>query len=84
LGDWRESIQGGPVKDPRIAKAMQYLTQGYHIDAKAILNGAKFHEDISEMIIVKDIEIYSMCEHHVLPFLVKPMWHIFQMAGSRG
>ena len=54
----------GLLKTPeRIAKAMQYLTQGYHIDAKAILNGAKFHEDISEMIIVKDIEIYSMCEH---------------------
>jgi len=62
----------GLVKTPeRIAKAMQYLTQGYHMDAKAILNTAKFHEDISEMIIVKDIELYSMCEHHVLPFFGK-------------
>jgi GTP cyclohydrolase I len=62
----------GLVKTPeRIAKAMQYLTQGYHMDAKAILNAAKFHEDISEMIIVKDIELYSMCEHHVLPFFGK-------------
>src|SRR6476620_6107429 len=55
----------------RIAKAMQYLTQGYHIDAKLILNSAKFHEEISEMIIVKDIELYSMCEHHMLPFFGK-------------
>ena len=62
----------GLIKTPeRIAKAMQYLTQGYHIDAKMILNSAKFHEDISEMIIVKDIELYSMCEHHMLPFFGK-------------
>ena len=62
----------GLIKTPeRIAKAMQYLTQGYHLDARTILNGAKFHEDISEMIIVKDIELYSMCEHHMLPFFGK-------------
>jgi GTP cyclohydrolase I len=62
----------GLIKTPeRIAKAMQYLTQGYHIDAKTILNGAKFHEEVSEMIIVKDIELYSMCEHHMLPFFGK-------------
>lgn len=62
----------GLLKTPeRMAKAMQYVTQGYHMDAKAILNTAKFHEDISEMIIVKDIEIYSMCEHHILPFFGK-------------
>src|SRR5690348_2113575 len=62
----------GLLKTPeRIAKAMQYLTQGYHIDAKMILNSAKFHEEISEMIIVKDIELYSMCEHHMLPFFGK-------------
>ena len=59
----------GLIKTPeRIAKAMQYLTQGYEMDARAILDSAKFHEDVSEMIIVKDIEIYSMCEHHMLPF----------------
>lgn len=62
----------GLLKTPeRIAKAMQYLTQGYHMDANAIINSAKFHEEVSEMIVVKDIEIYSMCEHHMLPFIGK-------------
>jgi GTP cyclohydrolase I len=59
----------GLLKTPeRLAKAMQFLTQGYELDAHAILNSAKFHEPISEMIVVKDIELYSMCEHHMLPF----------------
>jgi GTP cyclohydrolase IA len=62
----------GLIKTPeRIAKAMQYITQGYGQDAKAILESAKFHEDVSEMVIVKDIELYSMCEHHMLPFFGK-------------
>lgn len=62
----------GLIKTPeRIAKAMQYMTQGYQMDANAIINSAKFHEDVSEMIVVKDIEIYSMCEHHMLPFIGK-------------
>jgi GTP cyclohydrolase IA len=62
----------GLLKTPeRVAKAMQYMTQGYQMDAVAILNSAKFHEDVSEMIIVKDIELYSMCEHHMLPFFGK-------------
>lgn len=62
----------GLLKTPeRIAKAMQYATQGYQQDAKAILNSAKFHEDVSEMIVVKNIELYSMCEHHMLPFFGK-------------
>ncbi len=62
----------GLIKTPeRIAKAMMFHTQGYNEDAVAILNSAKFHEDISEMIVVKDIELYSMCEHHMLPFFGK-------------
>jgi GTP cyclohydrolase I len=64
----REGLQKTPE---RLAKAMQYLTQGYELDAKAIINSAKFHEPISEMIVVKDIEVYSMCEHHMLPFFGK-------------
>lgn len=64
----REGLKKTPE---RLAKAMQYLTQGYHLDAKTIINSAKFHEEVSEMIVVKDIELYSMCEHHMLPFIGK-------------
>ena len=64
----REGLQKTPE---RLAKAMQYLTQGYQTDARAILDSAKFHEPVSEMIVVKDIELYSMCEHHMLPFFGK-------------
>ena len=66
------SSREGLMKTPeRLAKAMQYLTQGYQLDAKSIINSAKFHEPVSEMIVVKDIEVYSMCEHHILPFFGK-------------
>lgn len=62
----------GLIKTPeRLAKAMQYMTHGYDLDARAILDSAKFSEHISEMIVVKDIELYSMCEHHMLPFFGK-------------
>ena len=62
----------GLLKTPeRIAKAIQYCTQGYNMDAVQILNSAKFHEPVSEMIVVKNIELYSMCEHHMLPFFGK-------------
>ena len=64
----REGLDKTPE---RVAKAMQFFTQGYELDAHAILDSAKFHEPMSEMIIVKDIEIYSLCEHHMLPFFGK-------------
>jgi GTP cyclohydrolase I len=80
IHNYRESIEllgedatrEGLLKTPeRMAKAMQFLTQGYQMDARAILESAKFHESVSEMVIVKDIELYSMCEHHMLPFFGK-------------
>jgi len=55
----------------RASKAMQFLTQGYHQDAEKILKSAMFKESYDEMVIVKDIEIYSLCEHHILPFFGK-------------
>jgi len=62
----------GIVKTPeRAAKAMQFLTQGYEMDAAKILKSAMFKESYNEMVIVKDIEVYSLCEHHILPFFGK-------------
>ena len=62
----------GLVKTPeRVAKAMQFLTHGYQMDPDAILKKALFEEDYNEMILVRDIEVYSLCEHHMLPFFGK-------------
>ena len=62
----------GLLKTPtRVAKAIQFLTQGYNMDPIEILSSAKFREDYREMVIIKDIEIYSMCEHHMIPFIGK-------------
>ncbi|WP_026934486.1 GTP cyclohydrolase I FolE [Christiangramia echinicola] len=62
----------GVIKTPeRAAKAMQFLTQGYSMDAEEILKKAVFEETYDEMVVVKDIELYSLCEHHMLPFFGK-------------
>ena len=64
----REGLQKTPE---RAAKAMQFLTQGYYQDASAILKSAMFKEDYNDMVLIKDIELYSLCEHHMLPFFGK-------------
>ena len=66
------TTRDGIVKTPvRAAKAMQYLTHGYDLNPGEILRSAMFKEDYSQMVIVKDIEVYSLCEHHLLPFFGK-------------
>lgn len=64
----REGLADTPE---RVAKSMQFLTQGYATDPKLILESAKFREEYQQMVLVKDIEIYSMCEHHMIPFIGK-------------
>ena len=67
-----DTTRNGIVKTPeRAAKAMQFLTQGYNMDPKEILLGAMFEEPYDDMVLIKDIELYSLCEHHMLPFFGK-------------
>ncbi len=65
---YREGLQKTPM---RVAKAMQFMTSGYKEDPKAIITSAMFHEEYHQMVIVKDIDFYPMCEHHMLPFFGK-------------
>src|SRR6186713_1547905 len=73
LSDMGEDpLREGLLKTPeRVAKAMQYLTHGYDLDPAEILRSAMFKDEYRQMVIVKDIEIYSLCEHHLLPFFGK-------------
>ena len=74
----REGLERTPE---RVEKALRYLTSGYEQDAKEILNGAMFVEDYDEMVIVKDIDFSSLCEHHLLPFIGK--CHVAYLPGRK-
>lgn len=74
----RDGLRQTPV---RVAKSLQFLTQGYKMDPRAILEKALFKEDYSEIILVKDIEVFSLCEHHMLPFIGKA--HVAYIPNGR-
>lgn len=74
----RQGLKDTPM---RVAKAMQFMTQGYNQDPEAIMRSAIFDEDYNQMVIVKDIEVYSLCEHHMLPFFGKA--HIAYIPSGR-
>ena len=79
LGEDPERV--GLLRTPeRVARSLAFLTQGYNIDAKAILESAIFEEEYSEMILVRDIDVFSLCEHHMLPFVGKA--HVAYIAQS--
>lgn len=74
----------GLVKSPeRIAKAMSFVTKGYAEDPIQIIKSATFSEEYNHMVLVKDIELFSMCEHHMMPFIGKAHVHISPMARSQ-
>ncbi len=77
-----ESMREGLMKTPeRVGRAFQFLTKGYNEDAEAILRSALFEEDYRQMVVVKDIDFYSLCEHHLLPFFGKV--HIAYIPNGR-
>ena len=81
-GIGEDPTRQGLEKTPeRVAKAMQFLTHGYELDPAAILKSAMFDEEYSQMVLVKDIEVYSLCEHHMLPFFGKA--HVAYIPNGR-